>query len=297
MEQREQRQSTVKFEMEVGRRHIPEFAWPTIFLAIGLHAGFAAVVVLALRGTLPYWAAITLNSIFIYAYYTVVHEAVHGNISSKSKQHRWVDVLFGTACCAPLWLIYDHHKKQHMVHHSHTNEDSDPDIYSRGSFIGWIFVRLPIALVNYFNPFALIRECRTFGCSQAEKRRSLVTFAFYVTVTATIIALGYGYELAMLWFIPWWIGQTVMLTLFTWAPHHDHHETGRYRNTRVSLWPGAEILLLGQNVHLIHHMMPAVPFYRYRKTFDELRPVLESKSVRIEGFWPRPTEGSTPVRH
>jgi fatty acid desaturase len=105
---------------------------------------------------------------------------------------------------------------------------------------------------------------------------------------AFIIAAGYGYRLLILWFTPWWIGQMVMLTLFTWAPHHDHAETGRYRNTRVSLWPGANLLLLGQNYHLIHHMMPGVPYYRYEATFKALRLILESKGARIEGFWPAP---------
>ena len=50
-----------------------------------------------------------------------------------------------------------------------------------------------------------------------------------------------------------------MLTFFTWTPHHDHSETGRYRNTRVSLFPGANFMLQGQNYHLIHHMIPAFP--------------------------------------
>jgi len=89
-----------------------------------------------------------------------------------------------------------------------------------------------------------------------------------------------------LWFVPWWIGQTVMLTFFTWTPHHDHHETGRYRNTRVSLFPFANFMLQGQNYHLIHHMMPAIPYYRYKPVFDELRPVLEARGVRIEGLVP-----------
>jgi len=101
-----------------------------------------------------------------------------------------------------------------------------------------------------------------------------------------LIASGHGYQLLVLWFIPWWIGQSVMLTLFTWTPHHDHSETGRYRNTRVSVWPAGNALLLGQGYHLIHHMIPSVPWYRYESTFREMRPLLERQCVRIEGFWP-----------
>jgi beta-carotene hydroxylase len=182
----------------------------------------------------------------------------------------------------------DHHRKQHMVHHARTNEEDDPDIYARGRFLGWLFVRLPLAFVSYFNPFHLYAECRKFGVTRAETRNVFLTFAVNTAVVIGLVAAGYGYEVLVLWFVPWWIGQTVMLTLFTWAPHHDHSETGRYRNTRVSEWPGGNVLLLGQGYHLIHHMMPAVPFYRYKRTFDQLRPILEAKGVRIEGFWPVP---------
>ena len=84
-----------------------------------------------------------------------------------------------------------------------------------------------------------------------------------------------------------------MLTLFTWTPHHDHKETSRYRNTRESLFPMANFLLLGQNHHLIHHLMPGIPFYRYQATFSEIRPLLEQNGARIEGFWPD-LEGRAP---
>ncbi|MGE3780937.1 MAG: fatty acid desaturase [Pirellulaceae bacterium] len=280
--------STLKYELKIGRENTPDFGWPTIVLTVALIGGFTAVCWMAARGGLSYFVAACLNTVLIYAFYTVVHEAVHGNISSRRTELRWLDTLCGTACCFPLWLFMDHHRKQHMVHHARTNEENDPDIYARGSFLGFLFIKLPLALINYFNPFGLLAECRRFGVTQVERRKVFITFAVNAAAVIGLVAAGYGYEVLVLWFVPWWIGQTVMLTLFTWAPHHDHSETGRYRNTRVSEWPGGNILLLGQGYHLIHHMMPAVPFYRYKRTFDQLRPILEAKSVRIEGFWPEP---------
>jgi fatty acid desaturase len=279
---------TVKAEYEIGRRHIPDFAWPTVWLALGLYAVFATSTYLALTDAIPLALAVALNAVFIYAIYTVVHEAVHANISARRKHLRWVDKVLGVAGCIPLWLFYHEHKRQHMFHHGKTNEDDDPDIYARGSFLGWCFLRLPLSLLSYFNPLQLYRACRTYGVNKTEIRITMASFAASVLVVVAIVAAGYGYELLMLWFLPWWIGQSVMLTFFTWTPHHDHRETGRYRNTRVSLWPGAEPLLLGQNLHLIHHMMPSIPYYRYRATFDELRPILEREGTRFEGFWPRP---------
>lgn len=278
--------STIRQEAEVGRRHTPEFGARTLLLELQLFALFFMATGLTVAGLIPMWLGALGNTVFLYALYTVVHEAVHSNISSRRKDLRWVDPVAGIIACAPLWLNYHQHKRQHMEHHAHTNEDDDPDIYARGSFLGWIFLRLPVALINYFNPVQQYRDCRRFNCTRREYAFTFASFGTYTAIVLSLVALGYGKEVLLLWFVPWWIGQTVMLTFFTWTPHHDHHETGRYRNTRVSLFPFANFLLQGQNYHLIHHMMPAIPYYRYEPVFKELRPVLEAKGVRIEGLLP-----------
>lgn len=278
--------STLRHEAEVGRRHTPDFGGRTLLLAAQLFLLFFVATGLTLAGIIPMWLGAIGNTVFLYALYTVVHEAVHANISSRRKNLRWVDTFAGIIACAPLWLNYHQHKRQHMVHHAHTNEDDDPDIYARGSFLGWIFLRLPAALLNYFNPIQQYRDCRRFNCTRREIVYTFISFGAYSAVVIALVAMGYWREVLFLWFVPWWIGQTVMLTFFTWTPHHDHHETGRYRNTRVSLFPFANFLLQGQNYHLIHHMMPAVPYYRYKPVFDELRQVLEAKGARIEGLVP-----------
>jgi beta-carotene hydroxylase len=280
--------STVRQEAEIGRRHTPDFGGRTLLLEAELFTLFLGATALTVAGVMPMWAGLIANTVFIYALYTVVHEAVHGNISSRNKALRWVDTLAGVIACAPLWLNYHQHRRQHMEHHAHTNEESDPDIYARGSFPGWIFVRLPAALINYFNPFQQYRDCKRFNCTSREIAYTFLSFGTHAAIVIGLIAAGYWREVLLLWFIPWWIGQTAMLTFFTWTPHHDHHETGRYRNTRVSLFPGANFLLQGQNYHLIHHMLPAIPYYRYEAAFVEMRPILEEKGVRIEGLWPDP---------
>jgi fatty acid desaturase len=222
----------------------------------------------------------------LYSLYTAVHEAVHSNISSRRKHLRWVDTVAGVVGCMPLWLNYHQHRRQHMAHHAHTNEDIDPDIYARGGLVGWLFLRLPVSLLNYFNPVQQYRDCKRFGLTKRETIYTAVSFGVNAAILLGLIFAGYAWEVLALWFVPWWIGQTAMLTFFTWTPHHDHHATGRYRNTRVSLWPGANVLLQGQNYHLIHHMIPSIPYYRYKTVFEEMRPILEGKGVRIEGFWP-----------
>jgi len=130
----------------------------------------------------------------------------------------------------------------------------------------------------------------------------MALFAAYAMTATAIIAAGFGTELLVLWVIPWFVGNLFMLTAFGWAPHHDHSETGRYRDTRISLFPGADLLYLYQNLHLVHHMLPSIPFFRYRAAFNELRPLLERNGARIEGFWPTSparrsgTTGPAPIR-
>jgi len=280
--------STVAEEMMSGKRNTPDFALPTLLLATGLYVIYIAATWAAMVGTISYLLAAAINTLVIYAIYTPVHEAVHGNISLRKKHLRWIDTLIGHAGCFPLFLFYYQHSRQHMVHHTHDNTEDDPDIYARGGFWGWLFIRLPKALISYFNPIQLYRECQHFDVPKRQTTLTMVTFVLQASLLIVILAAGYGVELLVFWFIPWWIGNTVMLTLFTWTPHHDHSETGRYRDTRESLFPFANFLLLGQNHHLIHHMMPGVPFYRYKATFNDIRPLLEQNNARIEGFWPRP---------
>lgn len=286
--------STIKQEIEIGRRHTPDFGGRTLLLEAQLFTLFAVSTWAAVTGRVPMWIGFVGNTIFLYALYTVVHEAVHSNISSRKKHLRWVDTLAGMIACVPLWLHYHQHKRQHMEHHAHTNEDTDPDIYARGSFWSWVFLRLPQSLLGYFNPIHLARDCERFHLPRHERVYTAISFVSYAAVVAGLMAAGFGREFLVLWFVPWWIGQSVMLTFFTWIPHHDHHETGRYRNTRVSLFPGADFLLQGQGYHLIHHMMPSIPYYRYKPTFDELRPLLEANGVRIEGIVPDPQGQASP---
>ncbi|MDH3242654.1 MAG: fatty acid desaturase [Alphaproteobacteria bacterium] len=278
--------STIKIEARVARRHSPAVAWPTIVLAIALWLGLVVASYLALRGTLSMAVAAVINMVIVYAIYTPLHDAIHSSIVPRRKGLRWVHAAIGMACAAPLWMFFHHHRKSHFIHHARTNMADDTDLYAKGSFARVFFAQIPWALLTYFNPVRLYKECLRFRLTASERRLTMALFAAYAAAALGVVAAGYGVELVVLWLVPWFVGNLLMLTTFGWAPHHDHSETGRYRDTRISLFPGADLLYLYQNLHLIHHMLPSVPFYRYRAVFDELRPLLEQNGARIEGFWP-----------
>ena len=283
---------SIKDEIAVANRHRPRIAVPTLLLLLGVYAGLAGSVYLALVGQVPLWLAAVVNGLILYGTYTVVHEGVHDNIVARKSAFRWVNMAAAFLAAIPLWILIYPHRASHMVHHRKCNTDEDPDIYARGDFGVVTFGRIPLSILGQFNPLEQYRECRQFGLNRAQFIFSMITFAAYVALVLAIVAMGYGYELLILWFVPFFIGYAIMLVMFTWIPHHPHTLTGRYHDTRCSLWPGGNLLTQGQNYHLIHHMMPWVPWYRYEKVFLELRPALEQQGAIIDGFWPRAAEAS-----
>jgi fatty acid desaturase len=93
-------------------------------------------------------------------------------------------------------------------------------------------------------------------------------------------------EWLCLWFLPTRLGVLALNVFFQWLPHYPFDRTERYQNTRISLWTGGTLVLLQQNLHLMHHLWPSVPFYNYARLYRALRPVLIAEGSRIEGLRP-----------
>jgi len=281
-------ESTIKQEIAIGRKHSPAVAWPSLILLVSVYGAFIASTALAINGFLPMWLGAVINTIILYGTYTIVHEGVHDNIVSKRSPFRWVNMTAAFLAAMPLWILVFPHRASHVVHHTKCNTDDDPDIYARGSFGVVTFWRIPLSILGQFNPIEQYRQCIQFRLTRRQRVWTVIHYLLYLAVAASIVASGHGFELLVLWFIPFFVGYAVMLVFFTWIPHHPHTITGRYRDTRCSLWKGGNLLTQGQNYHLIHHMMPWVPWYRYEAVFNEIRPWLERNDAMIDGFWPRP---------
>ena len=64
---------------------------------------------------------------------------------------------------------------------------------------------------------------------------------------------------------------------FDYLPHRPFKETNRWKNARV--YPGKvlNVLILGQNYHLIHHLWPSIPWYKYQSAYYAAKPILDAK--------------------
>ncbi|HSZ50429.1 MAG TPA: fatty acid desaturase [Caulobacteraceae bacterium] len=268
----------------------PPVAWPTLAMAVVLPITHWSVVALGLAGGLPLWACAAILTVTGYAHYTLVHESIHGNLAPGHPALRWLNTLVGWVGALGLCHNWPMMMRGHALHHAHTNTDQDPDIHVKGSF-GQLLARwlvfVPMSLVppilfRYVAP-AQYRKLDRMLMGGEMLQASAVSVVL-LALFAVSVPTGHVLDWLRLLFIPSRVAALILQICFSWLPHYPFDRTERYLNTRVSLWPGGTILLLQQNLHLMHHLWPSVPFYNYARLYRSLRPTLVAKGSPIQGL-------------
>ncbi|GAA5165563.1 fatty acid desaturase [Pseudonocardia eucalypti] len=243
---------------------VPALAGPTVGLFAGSLVvwGLATWALLGL-GVSP-WLTIPVHAAVSFMMFTVLHDAVHYSISRR----RWVNAVLGRLtvpfvvpyASAPLFGFI------HIEHHRNTNEelDSDPDAWATDG-PWWQLPFRWLTIDFWYACFYLKHLGRRSGREIAETAGIVLLFLAGVTVAALT---GTLWTVALVYLIPSRIALGVLAWWFDWLPHHGLEVTqreNRYRATRIRV--GMEWLLtpvlLYQNYHLVHHLHPSIPFYRY----------------------------------
>ena len=284
-------------ERAIAASYRDDVAWRIVFEAAWGFALWATMIVLAMRGTVPYGIACLVNGWVAYLMYMPLHEATHGNIMGRHAELRWLNDWVGSVSSIPMWFSYRAHAPSHMKHHAFTNDPTrDPDHLVAGPFFHLFPVNLRFTALQFLLPvFGVLRiesgpvlDWLQKGLGEVvpdefELRRQFRFLSICLVVFIGLCAAGYAKEAVFLWWLPSRIGFFIVTALFAWLPHFPHNERGRYRDTRVTLFPLSKAICRGHDRHILHHMFPRVPHYRLPKLFDEMRPILEEKGVRIEG--------------
>lgn len=246
------------------REPVPLVAGPTLGLFIAGFGVFITSTVLAVTGVWPWPISTLINAAACFVLFTVSHEASHHSASSSGRLNKWLG-RFATPMFAP-HASFSAWRFVHMQHHRFTNEPdgSDPDAYTnRGPAwtapLRWLTVDL--WYVVFYVPKLRSRP-------RAEKVELAIHLVIVVGASIAIVALGEGFWLLMLYFVPVRISIFVLGWAFDYLPHHGLPDTAaqnRFRATRnrVGFERLLSPLLLYQNYHLVHHLHPVIPFYRY----------------------------------
>ncbi len=261
-----------------------EVATLTIVLTVVFLALHITSTVLAIKGILPIGWAIVINSIMAYGLFTPMHEAGHLNISGPKKNLKWIDEvvgwLSGISLIAPFYIF----KVIHFRHHAHTNDpEKDPDHWLASKNLGALFLHATtIFPVYFYNGFKILfTEKKLPKKIRKELIIGFVVAAVYFLAIGIWIALQSWVYPVLLWVLPAFIAQAFLAFAFDWLPHHPHQNKKAYLNTRVVDIPALSLLLLSQNYHLVHHLHPRIPFYHYKKAYDEISDKVEEKGVEI----------------
>ena len=288
-----------KREIRISKKYRDDLGVRLIFEAVWGIAAWAGVIALAMTGLLPYWIACLLNGWIAYLMYMPLHEATHSNVSGANPRLRWLNDVVGHISAVPLWFSFAGHRISHMKHHAYANDpERDPDYFLAGPVWALLPKNITLAILQTVAPvmalypksFDFLPEKLRILVRVSREQRSAEELAHddrFIRLCAAVFLLlslsGYFVEALVLWWLPSRIGIALMTFFFAWLPHHPHAEQSRYRDTRITLFPGSRLLIRGQDRHLLHHMFPRVPHHRLPALFKEMRPHLEAHGARIEG--------------
>lgn len=261
-------------------------AWPTVRLFVLLWAVLIASVSMSLGGVMPLWAGCLVNTVTLYVLAHVNHEAIHRNISAGNPRLLWLNDAIGHFSSFWFFLPFLAFKSVHLAHHGATNDpENDADLWVDRKNPFAVFLACSTILVGYeFQLWKLAADGRL-------KKSSVVSIytqrLLFIIVIAFAWSLGFGLEAFVLWVLPAMLVMPFLAFFFAYIVHYPHKSREPHQASNVLLaprWlqPLVTAVFVFQNYHLVHHLNPRIPFYRYGEVFREIRPQLEEKRAAIK---------------
>ncbi len=243
---------------------VPTVAWPTLALLVGGAAIWIASTALALADVWPLLVSVPFNVLASYLLFTVAHDAGHHAASSNKALNdamgRLAVPFFAPHAAFRTWRFI------HMQHHRFTNHDDgrDPDHYTNAGPpwqrpLRWL--TLDLQYLVFYLPKLRSRP-------RGEQVEEVVALVAMIGVTVAAFVTGYGLEILVLLYLPCRLNVLFLAWAFDYLPHHGlHHKPTEDKLKATRIRVGGERVLspamLYQNYHLVHHLHPVVPFYRY----------------------------------
>jgi len=252
--------------------------WPTLALIVACYGAWLALGL----WIWPDWplAALAGLGVVLALQSSLMHEASHGHPTRSARLNELLVAL-------PIGLVWPFRrfKAVHLRHHADdrlTDPFDDPESYYRAL---WQHEQLPRAMktllaVNntlvgrmLLNPWLgslgfLISDARAMLSGDRVIARAWVMHGIGLAVVLPIIHVGFGMPLWLYVLGPVWLGQA-LISVRTYA-EHQWSERPDGRTLIVERSP-LSLLFLNNNLHLVHHKMPNVAWYRLPALFAERR--------------------------
>ena len=247
------------------QRFIGEFAWTTLALGCFVLFIYSILIFKTLSGQTSLATTTVLAACLYYMGYTVLHEAVHGNINGKKHSLKWVNDVLGYMMGQILCVSFCVHKNQHLKNHNHRDK---PTHYKK---VGLIEDAVSVARLQYQNFFTANRNMTR------RREQSIALFEIAIMMAWRLMAIVYfaSYEVMIFFIGAVILGVCILIVIFIWCVHPAKLQENPYQNTLTIIFPKyihkpLTWLWLFQNYHIIHHLFPRVPFYHYETLFYEI---------------------------
>lgn len=260
----------------------PRVAWPTVLLFFTAVILFVCSISLTIHHQLPILIGIIANTISQFMLFTVLHDASHRAVS----QNTLINESLGSIAAfiiSPVGGVRLF-RFVHMQHHRFTNEgrDKDPDEWC-GKGRVW---SLPLRWLTLDLHYVVWYFQRWNTRPTREKIEFLIIGLAAFILMFYLYQWGYGVWLVCLWLIPSRLTTAWLALAFDFLPHFPHDTTGEENELRAThVKPNLKWLMtplfLCQNYHLIHHLYPRIPFYRYPWVWSQAHQQLIASGARV----------------
>lgn len=227
------------------------------------------------------WVCFCANVLALHMSGTVIHDASHNSAHSD----RIINSILGHGSALMLGFAFPVFTRVHLQHHANVNDpENDPDHFvSTGGPLWMIAARF-----FYHEIFFFKRKL----WRKYELLEWFLSRAFLFTVVFLGIHYGFIGYVMNFWFVPALVVGIALGLFFDYLPHRPFKERDRWKNARV--YPGKvlNLLIFGQNYHLIHHLWPSIPWYKYEPAYYATKSLLDEKGcdqsldlLKGKNFW------------
>ncbi|MEE3369610.1 MAG: fatty acid desaturase [Planctomycetota bacterium] len=238
---------------------VPAVATPTVAMVVAIVAVWSSGLIGYVNGVLPLSLSFVFTLLAAYAAFTGFHDASHFALGKK----RWVSVVAGELLGVILVANFQVFRQIHQRHHRHTmNTQSDPDTWLSEGPVGLLLFRWLVVDFHYIRAF----KPSQLKLKQLEAIAMCTTCILAGALVAALILTGNMIALIALWIVPARISLVCAAYYANYVPHqrpntvcregHTITHTANIRGRFLGL------LLIGHNMHLVHHLYPGVPFYQ-----------------------------------
>ncbi|MBA0126525.1 fatty acid desaturase [Haloechinothrix sp. YIM 98757] len=265
---------------------VPRVSVPTLLLYLASLLLWCVATWSVLGAGVSAWVTVPMHAAVTFLMFTVLHEASHHAAGRYSRVNEALGRM--SAPFVAGFASFPAFRFVHIEHHRNTNEHRsiDPDAWTSHGPV-W---QLPLRWATQDLYYIWFWAPRIRRRPRAEVVETVALAAATIGVITWSVLGGWFWSLAVIYLIPQRFGAMVLAWWFDWLPHHGLTATesqNRFRATRVRV--GLEWLLtplmLYQNYHLVHHLHPAIPFYRYIRAWRCNEDAYVSRDSAIITAW------------